>query len=142
MLKQCQSAFDDRMELAVGDQHLGLAMLQHEGDGLGIQAHVQGIEHSTGHGYAEMRLEHGRGVGQHHCHGVATANATAGQGAGQAPTALVGFLPVAADGAVDDGRVVAVHGSGAFDEAQRGEGDMVDGSGHQALGIDRHAVIL
>ncbi|MNR46491.1 hypothetical protein D3C85_1654620 [compost metagenome] len=55
---------------------------------------------------------------------------------------MVGFLPVAADGAVDDGRVVAVHGGGAFNEAQRGEGDMVDGSGHQALGIDRHAVIL
>ncbi|MNC36884.1 hypothetical protein D3C75_854290 [compost metagenome] len=117
-------------------------MLQHEGDGLGVQAHVQGVEHGTGHGHAEVRFEHGRNVGQHHRHGVATADTPAHQGAGQASAALVGLLPVAADGTVDHRRVVAVYGSGAFDEAQRGEGDMVDGSGHQALGIDRHAVIL
>ncbi|MNG93656.1 hypothetical protein D3C79_526310 [compost metagenome] len=142
VLEQGQGRLDDAVELAVGDQHLGLAMLQHEGDGLGVQAYVQGIEHGAGHGHAKMGFEHGRNVGQHHRHGVATADTPAHQGAGQASAALVGLLPVAADGTVDHRRVVAVYGSGAFDETQRGEGDMVDGSGHQALGIDRHAVIL
>lgn len=117
MFEQRQGGFNHRMELAVGDQHLGLAVLQHEGDGLGVQAYVQGIEHGTGHGHAKVGFEHGRGVGQHHCHGVATADAAAHQGTGQAAAALVGVLPVAADGAVDHGGVVAVNGSSAFDEA-------------------------
>ena len=116
VLEQRQGGLDHRMELAVGNQHLGFTMLQHEGDGLGVQAHVQGVEHGAGHGHTEVRFEHRRGVGQHHRHRVATPYATACKGAGQAPAALVGFLPVAADGTVDHRRVVAVHGSGAFDE--------------------------
>ncbi len=142
VLEQGQGGCDDRVEFAVGDQHLGLAMLQHEGNGLGVQAHIQGIEYGTGHRHAEMRFEHGRDIRQHDRYRVATANAAADQGAGQASAALVGFLPVTADGTVNDRGVVAVHGGGALDETQRGEGDMVDGSGLQALGIDRHAVVL
>jgi hypothetical protein len=129
------------VELAVGDQHLGLAMAQHEGDGLGVQAHVEGVEHRADHRHAEVRFEHGRDVRQHHRHRVATADATAGQGAGQASAAGIGFAPVTADGAVDHGRVLAIHRGGAFDEAQRGEGDVVDGAGIRPW-EDRHARFL
>ncbi|MNG90191.1 hypothetical protein D3C79_490790 [compost metagenome] len=142
MFKQRQGALDHGMELAVGDQYLGFAVLQHERNGFGVQAHVEGVEHGAGHRHTEVCFEHGRDVWQHDRHRVATADSAPGQGAGQAAATLVGLAPVTADGAMDHRRVVAVDGSGAFDEAQRGEGNMVYGSGHQALGIDRHAVIL
>ena len=74
-LEQRQRRLDDGRKLAVGDQHLGLAVVQHEGDGLGIEAGVQRIEHGAGHRHAEMALEHRRRVGQHHRDGVALADA-------------------------------------------------------------------
>ncbi|MNT56219.1 hypothetical protein D3C72_1935030 [compost metagenome] len=127
------------MEFAVGDQYLGFAVLQHEGDGLGVQAHVEGVEHRADHRHAEVRLQHLRDVRQHHRHRVALADTAPGQGRGQAPAAGIGLGPVAADGTVDDGRVVRIDGGSALDEAEGGEGDMVDGGWGEALIVDRHA---
>ena len=125
-------------ELAVGDHHLGFAMLQHEGDGFGVQTHIEGVEHGADHRHAEMRFEHRRNVRQHHRHRVALADATAGQRRGQAPAARVGLGPVAANRAMYHRRVVRVHRRGTFDEAQGAEGDMVDGGAAEALLVDRH----
>ena len=129
------------VELAVGDQHLGFAVLQHEGDRFGVQAHIEGVEHRADHRHAEVRLEHRRDVGQHHRHGVALANAAAGQRRGQAPAAPVGFAPVATDGAVDHGEAFGIDAGGALDEAERREGKMVHGGGRKALLVDRHGNI-
>ncbi|MNZ77600.1 hypothetical protein D3C78_961480 [compost metagenome] len=129
---------DHLVEFAVGDQRLGLAVLQHEGDGLGVQAHVEGVEHRADHRHAEVRLEHGRDVRQHHRHRIALADAAAGQRRGQAPAALVGFAPGAADRAVDHGRALRVDAGGALEETERGEGNVVDRGGREALLIDRH----
>ncbi|MNQ61278.1 hypothetical protein D3C85_755910 [compost metagenome] len=139
LVEHADGGVDHLMELAVGDQHLGFAVLQHEGDGLGIQAHVQGVEHRADHRHAEVSLEHLRDVRQHDRHRVALADTAPGQGRGQAPAAGVGLGPVAADGTVDDGRVVRIDGGGTLDEAEGGEGDMVDGGGGEALFKDRHA---
>jgi len=141
VIEHADGGVDHVEELAVGDQHLGLAVLQHEGDRLGVQAHVEGIEHRADHRHAEMRLEHRRDVRQHHRHRVATADTATGQGRGQAPTAPVGLAPVAADGAVDHGEAFGVDARGTLDEAERGEGDMVHRGGRKALLIDRHGSI-
>ncbi|MNQ31925.1 hypothetical protein D3C85_453080 [compost metagenome] len=141
VVEHADGGVDHCMELTVGDQYLGLAVLEHEGDGLGVQAHVEGVEHRADHRHAEVRLEHGRDVRQHHRHRVATADAATGQGRGQAPAALVGFGPGAADGAVDHRGVVGVDARGALDEAERREGDMVHGGGREALLVYRHGSI-
>jgi hypothetical protein len=73
-----ERGFDDR-RTRVGDQHLGFAVGQHEGDGFGVEAGVEGVEHGADHRHAEVGLEHGRHVGQHHGHRVALADATAGE---------------------------------------------------------------
>src|SRR5690606_38431309 len=85
---------------------------------------------------------YGGDVGQHDRHRVALADAATGQRRGQASAACVGFRPVAANGAVDNRRVMRVDGGRALDEAQRGKGDVVDGGAGQALFVDRHARYL
>ncbi|MOA22937.1 hypothetical protein D3C78_1435350 [compost metagenome] len=52
-------------------------MVEHEGDGLGVEPGVERIEHRAGHGHAEMRFDHGRRIGQQHGHAVVLANAIA-----------------------------------------------------------------
>jgi len=70
MVKHADGRVHHIVELTVGDQYLGFAMREHKGDGLGIQAHVEGIEYRANHRHAKMRFEHGRDVGQHDGHGV------------------------------------------------------------------------
>ena len=86
-----------------------------------------------------MRFEHLRNIRQHHRHRVALADATAGQGRGQATAARIGLRPVTANRTVHHGRVVRVNTGGAFDKAQRREGNVVDGGRRKALFINRHA---
>ena len=116
---QFQSLPNDRVELAVGNQYAGFAMLKHEGDGFGVQTYVQGVEHRADHGYTKVGFQHGRNIRQHGGNGIALANTPTVQGGSQAAAALIGFLPVTAQTAVDDGRVVRVDRSGAFNERQR-----------------------
>ncbi|MNZ12994.1 hypothetical protein D3C78_298780 [compost metagenome] len=139
---QRQGRFNDLVELAVADQYLGFAVLEHERDGLGIQAHVEGVEHGADHRHAEVRFEHGRNVRQHHRHRIALTDTAPGQGAGQATGTFVGLLPVAPDRAVDHRRVLAVDGGGTLDETQGAQGNMIDRGGRQALGENRHEVVL
>ncbi len=84
-----------------------------------------------------MRLHHGRGVGQHHGHGVVFADACALQGAGQLTAAGVGLAPGLAQVAVHDGQAVGVDLGGAFDKGQgRQRGKVGLGAG-QVLVKDR-----
>ncbi|MNN54205.1 hypothetical protein D3C81_1690040 [compost metagenome] len=85
-----------------------------------------------------MRFDHFGNVRQHHRHRIATTDAAPGEGGGEAAAALVGFAPVAADAAVDDGGVVGIDAGRALDEAQRSQRHVVDGSGRKTLFEDRH----
>ena len=82
-----------RRKFPVRDQQPRLAMAEHEGNRLGVQAGVQCVEHRAAHRHAEMRLIHRRGVRQHHGNRVAYADAPAGEGRGEAATARIGFTP-------------------------------------------------
>ena len=84
-----QRLLEDGAELGVADQHLGAGMVEHEGDRVGIEAGVDGMEHGARHGHAVMRLEHGRGVGEHHRDGVALADAAGGERRGELAGARV-----------------------------------------------------
>ena len=64
-LEQRHRLADNARELAIDEQDLGLAMLEDEGDGLGVEPHVERVEHGAGHRHAKMRLDHGRRVRQH-----------------------------------------------------------------------------
>ena len=44
----------------IGDQRLGTAVLEDEGDGCRIEAGVEGIEHRAGHRDAVVGLQKGR----------------------------------------------------------------------------------
>ncbi|MCY1432405.1 hypothetical protein D9M71_484030 [compost metagenome] len=117
---------DHCVELTVGNQHLGLAMLQHECNGLGIQANVQWVEHSADHRHTEMHFKHLGNVGQHHRHRVVLADTATGQRRGQASATGVGLRPGAANRTVDNGEVIGISAGGALDETQRRQGNVVD----------------
>ena len=124
---------DDVGELRVDQDRLRLAVFEHVGDRLGIQADVQCVEHTTGERHAEVGLEHRRHVGQHGRHRLAGLHAPPFQRRGEPPAALPGGAPVAAGGAVDHRRVVRVDRGGALDEGQRRERHEVGGGPGQAL---------
>ena len=117
-LDQPQRLADGLGELAVGEQYLGLAVFEHEGDGFGVQPDVQGVQHRPHHRHAEVQFEHFGNVGQHRRHRVAQADAAPLERRGQLPTAGVGFGPGAPDCAMHHGEVVGIDRGGAFDEGQ------------------------
>jgi hypothetical protein len=126
VIQHANGSVNHIMELAVGNQHLGFAMLQHEGDGFGIQAHVERVEHRADHRHAEVHFKHLGNVGQHHRHRVVLADPATGQRRSQTAAAGVGLRPGAADRAMDDGGVVWINAGGALDEAERRQGNMID----------------
>ena len=117
----------DAMVFAIDQQHLGLAMVEDEGDHRRIEAGVQRVQHAARHGDAEMRLVHLGNVGRHDGHRVAHADADPGEGRGKAPAACIGFRPCLPTLAVDQGDMVGIDAGGALDELQRRESGMVGG---------------
>ncbi len=89
-----------RGELGVGDEHLGLAMVQHERNRLCIESRVERVEHPARHRDAEMRFEHLRRIGGHHRHRIADADADMGESGCEPPASDVGFRPCVAPLAV------------------------------------------
>ena len=96
-------------------------VLEHEGDGLRIQPRVEGVEHRAAHRDAEMRLVHGRRIGQQHRHGVADADPAPRQRRREAPRTGVRFLPRVALRAVDHRQAPRIDRCGALDERQRSQ---------------------
>src|SRR5690606_37020603 len=138
VIKHADSGVHDIEELAIGDQYLGFTVLQHEGDGLGIQAYVQSIEHRPDHRDTEMRFEHFRNVRQHDRYRVALANASALQRRSQTTATVIGLGPGAPNGTVYHGRVVRIDVGSAFDETEGRQGGMVDRTSGQAFLIYGH----
>ena len=117
--EQRQRLLDRRRELGVGDEHLGLAVLQHERDRLGVEPRVERIEHAAGHRHAEMRLDHLRRVGGHQRDRVADADAGLGERRGEPAAARIGLGPGVAALAVDHGEMSRVRVGRARDQRQR-----------------------
>ena len=137
VFKVTHGIFDHLTEFTVGNHHLCFTMLQHEGNGFGIQAHVQGVQHSTNHRHTKVAFHHGRNVRQHHRNGITTADSAALQGRRQPAAAIVGFGPVATDGTVDNRRIIRVNTGGTFDEINGGLDRVVCVPGLKALIKDR-----
>ena len=105
-------------ELGIDDDGFGLAVIEHEGNGLGIQTRIERVEHCTRHGHAKVGLHHRRRVGQHDGHCVVLANARLYQGAGQLAAPGIGLGPGLAQCAMHDGQTVRVDLGRAGDERQ------------------------
>ncbi len=134
-LQPGQRLGDAGREFAVGDQDLAVGVLENEGDGVGVEADIEGVEHRARHGDAEVGLKVLGDVGRHHGDGVAHADAAALEGRGQADAAVVGLAPGATQAAVDDGGAVGKDGGGAADEGQRRQRHIVGG-----VLVERHFV--
>src|SRR5690606_9560763 len=133
MVEHADGSMHDVMEFAVGDQYLGLAVLQHESDGLGVQAHVQGVEDRTDHRHTEVGFEHFRDVRQDDGYRVALADTTVRQGRGQTAAAGIGLGPGAAYSTVHHSGVIGIDTGCALDKSQRRQGSVVHGGGRQAF---------
>ena len=114
-LDEFQRALDRRRELAIGDQHLRLAVIEHESDGFAVEAGVQRVQHPAHHRHAEMRVGHRRNIGQHHRHRIADADAQSGKRAREPAAARIGLAPRRAKLPVDDRRPVRINVRGALD---------------------------
>ena len=78
-------------------------MRELEGDRLGIEADVQRVQHSAGHGHAEMRLIHRRHIRRENGDSVSRPDAMPRQSGREAAAAVVGLCPGAAPRAMDKG---------------------------------------
>ena len=45
-MASASASFIDRRELAIGDQHLGLGMVEHEGDDRRVEPRVDRVQHA------------------------------------------------------------------------------------------------
>ena len=120
-------------ELAVDHHHLRAAEIQHEGERLRIQPHVQRVEHRAGHRGGEMHLVGGGDVGRHDCHHVALADAAPGQRVGQLAAAAIGLAPGPAQRAVHQRDAVGVDAARPGQKARRRQGRVIGGVAGQAL---------
>ncbi len=137
-LQQTQRLGDHRRELAVGDQHLGFAVVHLPGQQRRIQACVQRIEHGVERRYRVMRLDHLRRVGQHHADGTASAHTQRAQRGGEPGRALAHLRPAVSPCAVDDSGQVAEDLGAAFDEAHRAQRHEIGGMAVEVVIVDAH----
>ena len=112
---------DHRREFGIGDQNLGLAVPQDEGDRLRIEANIERVQHRPGHRHPEMRLEGLGSVGRHHRDGVAPPDAARRQRRGQPAAAFERLAPAVPPLAMDDGEPVRIDRRAAQQKADRGQ---------------------
>ena len=119
VFEHAQSALRDGAEFTVDDEDLCLSMRELEGDRLGIEADVQRVQHSAGHGHAEMRFIHRRHIRRENGDGVARPDAMPRQGGREPAAAVVGLCPGAAPRAVDKSDPMRMDRRRLRQEAQR-----------------------
>jgi hypothetical protein len=108
-------------ELAIRDQDLGVAVIELEREDRRVEARVEAVQYGARHRDRVVRLQHGRRVGQDDRDGISGPDATARQGGGETADARVELRVGQAPRSMNDGGVVRVDGSCAFEEAQRRE---------------------
>ena len=118
---ELQRGVDHGRELAVGDEDLRLAVVEHESESRGVEPGVERVEHRAAHRHAVMAFEHGRRVGEHRRDGVAALHAAPGQRRSQAPRAGKEVTVVSPQGAVDDGGSVRKNRCRALEQRERSE---------------------
>ena len=119
LAQHAQHLAHHRRELAVGDQHRRLAVLQLPGQQRRIQADVERIQHGIERRYGVVRFHHLRGVAQHGADRGAATHSERAQRRGEARRALARLRPAVAACAVHHGGQIAEHLRGALDEAHR-----------------------
>ena len=119
----------------VDDQHAAVAVLEDIGDGLRLEPCIDGVQHTTRHRHAEMRLEHLGRVGGNHRHRVADAEPGPGQRRGQPPHACIALGPCVAALAVNHGGTVRKQIGGAGDETERRQR-------HEIGVVPRHGLVM
>ena len=118
-LAERQRFLDRLREFPVGNQHLGPAMVEREGDDSGVEARVQRVEDGAGHRHAVMAFEHGRGVRQHCRDGVVLSDAVLRQRRGEPARTGIELGIAAPERAVNDGRPAGKDRGGALQEGER-----------------------
>jgi CheY-like chemotaxis protein len=101
-------------KFTVHDEDFRLGVIEHEGDGWGIETRVERIEHTTRHRHTVMDLQHGGRVGEQYRHRVAAFDAFARQRRGKPARARVEFRVVAFQLAVNDGGARGMHRGGSL----------------------------
>jgi hypothetical protein len=104
-----QRRLDHRREFAVGQQHLGFAVLEDEGDRVGIEPNVERVEHGARHRHAERRLEAFGHVGRHDGNRVPAPDTVLRQRRREAAAALQRLTPGVTALPVDHGNPPRVH---------------------------------
>ena len=94
-------------------------MVEHEGDGAGIEPGVECIQHGASHRHAKVGLDHFRRVRQHRRNRIANADAVFCQRGGKPATARIRFLPRIAPPAMDNRCSLRIDLSGPGDKSQR-----------------------
>ena len=118
-LGEAQRVLHHLGELAVGDQHFGLGVIELERDHRRIEPRVDGVEHGVAHRHAVMALQHGGRVGEHDRHGVAAPDAALAQCRGETARAGIEVAVAAPQRSMHDGDPVGKHRGGALQERQR-----------------------
>ena len=120
-LGERQRLLDHLRVFAVGDQHLGFGVVEGEGEDRRIEPRVERVEHGAGHRHAVVRLDHRRGIGEHHRDRVAAPDPFLGERGGEAAGTGVELGIGEALRPVDHRGPVGKHGRRAFEEGQRRE---------------------
>ena len=128
-----------RMEFAVGQKQLCLAMLQAEGDQRRVEADVDGIEDRADHRRRVVGFQHGRRVGGEDGDRVAAPDAGLGERVRQPPRPRVEFAIREAAAAVDDGRAIAEEVGRALEKTHRAQRHEIGGPLAQFGPFNRHA---
>jgi hypothetical protein len=115
----------DGREFRVDEQHLRLAVGQHERERVGVEPRVERVEHRPAHRHAEVRLDHRRRVRQERRHRVASSDAAGPQRAGQPPAASPDLAPRPPQRAVDDRHPVRIDVRRSIEERERRERPVV-----------------
>ena len=112
---------DDLRELAVDKERLRLAVVEHEGEGCGVEAGVEGVEHGAAHRDAVVAFEHRRRVGEQRRDRVAPDEPALRQRRGEFFRAGVELAVGPAQGSVRDRQTVREDLRRALEIVQRGQ---------------------
>ena len=116
---QRQRFGDHAGKFRIDQNDLCAAMVELEGDGIGFEANVEGVEHRSRHRHRKMHLVHRGNVRQHRRDRVATADAALRQERRETAAALVGLAPGEDAAFVHRAGEVRIDRGGALEKTQR-----------------------
>ncbi len=136
-LRKRQRLLHRRREFGVRDQHLRLAVVEHEGDRLAVEARVERIEHAAGHRHAEVTFDHLRRVRQHGRDRIAAADPGTHQRRRELARTRVGVRPRVAALAMHDRKLPRPDLGRARDQRQRRQRRVVRRVAIEVAVVDR-----